>query len=304
MSVRAELHCHNLFSNFHVGEREPPYDCSVSVLGQLEQARLRGIDSVFVTNHNTLDGYAQMLQCKRDHAKFDRIMVYPAEEVTTESGAHILAYGIHEEIPPGLPLQEVLDEIRRQDAVSSAPHPFSLLDAVREDAVHCDMIEVFNSNNVDILSNARAAEFAQSHSMTGVAGSDSHVLSTVGRCTNMVSAQNNLDSMLGAMRRGDIAIEQSEYAGRVETMEHLKYKIQNSRQYIEEYISENYSGYGWLLRLLFRTYDWRPDSALWTLVYRLGVYLMGRVSAKVNVGGADPSFMKERDLASMLRMAM
>ena len=74
----------------------------------------------------------------------------------------------------------MLDEIRRQNGVSSAPHPFSLLDALRGDAVHCDIIEVFNSNNVDVISNARAAEFAASHSMTAVAGSDSHILSTMG----------------------------------------------------------------------------------------------------------------------------
>ena len=276
----------------------------MSVRDQLERAHQQNLDAIFVTNHNTLSGYDNILQCKKDHDKFKDIMVYPGEEVTTDKGAHVLAYGIYDEIPSGLPLQEVLDDIKRQDAVSSAPHPFSLLDAIRQDAIHCDIIEVFNSNNVDVISNARAAEFAAAHSMTGVAGSDSHVLSTVGRCVNAIESQNNLDSVLDSMRHGRIRIEQSDYASCPETLEHLRYKIRNSKQYLEEYISEHYPNSRWLLRLLLHTYSSSPNSILWTLVYKLGVYFMNRVSFKVNVQNSDPSFMKDRNLVDMLRMAI
>ncbi|MCE2508677.1 MAG: PHP domain-containing protein, partial [Nitrosopumilaceae archaeon] len=203
-----------------------------------------------------------------------------------------------------LPLPEVLDEIRRQDGVSSAPHPFSLLDALRGDAAHCDIIEVFNSNNVDAISNARAAEFAASHSMTAVAGSDSHILSTMGRCVNAVHSQNTLDNMLPAIRHGRVDIERSGYALGAETLEHLQYKIRNSRRYLEGYIAEHYPNAAWLLNLLLRVYSARPDSALWAIFYRLGVYLMGRISSKVNEHGVDPDFMRDRNLATMLRMAL
>ena len=271
---------------------------------QLERALQQNLDAIFVTNHNTLSGYDAILKCKKNHSKFQDIMVYPGEEITTDTGAHILAYGIHDEIPPGLPLEVVLDEIHKQDAVSSAPHPFSLLDAIRHDAIHCDMIEVFNSNNIDIISNARAAEFAATHSMTCVAGSDSHVSHTMGRCVNTICSSNDLDSMLDSMRHGRITIEQTGYANRSETLDHLQYKIRNSRQYLEDYIEEHYSSSRWILRLLLHTYSSNPNSILWTLAYRLGVYLMSRVSSKVNQMGADPSFMKNRDLYSMLRMAI
>lgn len=304
MSVRAELHCHNSFSNFHVGENEPPYDCSVSVRDQLEGALRQNLDVLFVTNHNTLSGYDAIVKYKKDHSKFQDITIHPAEEITTDTGAHILAYGIYDEIPAGLQLSVVLDEIRRQDAVSSAPHPFSLLDAMRQDAIQCDMIEVFNSNNVDIISNDRAAEFAAAHSMTGVAGSDSHVSSTIGRCINTIDSSNQLDSLLYAMRHGHVTIQQTGYADCAETLEHLQYKIHNSRQYLENYITEHYSNSRWLLRWLLHTYSSNPDSMLWKPVYKLGVYLMSRVSAKVNREGADPSFMKNRDLSDMLRMAI
>ena len=57
-------------------------------------------------------------------------------------------------------------------------------------------IEVFNSNNVDILSNARASEFALDNDMIQVAGSDSHVLSTLGRCVNVIDSEDNVDDVL------------------------------------------------------------------------------------------------------------
>lgn len=304
LTVRTELHCHNVFSNFHVGAEEPPYDCNVSVRDQLEQARREGLDAIFVTNHNTLSGYDALRECRNSHEKFRHMAVYPAEEITTDTGAHVLAYGVCQEIPPGLPLDQILDAVRDQGAVSSAPHPFSIMDAVRQDAAKCDMIEVFNSNNVDTISNARAFQFAADHSMTGVAGSDSHVLSTVGRCVNLVDSQNNLDDMLRSMKRGRVTIGRSGYVSRSETMEHLRYKIRNSREYLTEYIDSHYPRSAWMLRLLLQAYDSRPDSILWTIFYRLGVYLMSRVSYKINRRGADPEFMKRRDLADMLRMAV
>ncbi|PIW32167.1 MAG: metal-dependent phosphoesterase, partial [Nitrosopumilales archaeon CG15_BIG_FIL_POST_REV_8_21_14_020_37_12] len=168
MPVKTELHCHNSFSNFHVGTEEPPYDCNVSIRDQLDRSHSLGLDAIFVTNHNTLDGYRQLLQYKKDHSKFKNIAVFPAEEITIDTGAHVLAYGIHNEIKSGLTLDELIDEVRKQDGISSAPHPFSLLDALRDDAKKCDMVEVFNSNNVDILSNAKATQFALEHNMIQV----------------------------------------------------------------------------------------------------------------------------------------
>ena len=71
MALRTEFHCHNIYSNNHLGDLEPPFDCSVTISEQLEQAYKAGIDCLFVTNHNTLDGYQQLLEYKNDHKKFD-----------------------------------------------------------------------------------------------------------------------------------------------------------------------------------------------------------------------------------------
>ena len=304
MPINTELHCHNSFSNFHVGEEEPPYDCNISIRDQLERSYNLGLDAIFVTNHNTLDGYHQLLEYKNDHEKFKNIDVFPAEEITIDTGAHVLAYGIYDEIPAGISLEEVIDTVRQQGGVSSAPHPFSLLDALRESAKKCDMVEVFNSNNIDILSNARATQFALDNNMIQVAGSDSHVLSTLGRCVNVIDSENNLDDILRAMKQGKIQISQIGYALQYETLDHLKYKINNSKEYLVDYISEHYPNTKWLLTLLLRIYDSNQNSHMWSLFYKIAIYLMRRISQKINFQNCDPGFMKDRNLTTMFKMAL
>ena len=304
MPIKTELHCHNSFSNFHVGTDEPPYDCDISIRDQLERSYNLGLDAIFVTNHNTLDGYPQLLEYKNDHTKFKNINVFPAEEITTDTGAHVLAYGIHDAISPGISLEGIIDEVNKQGGVSSAPHPFSLLDALRDSAKKCDMVEVFNSNNVDVLSNARATQFALDNKMIQVAGSDSHVLSTLGRCVNVIDSENNLDDILHAMKQGKIEISQTGYALQSETLDHLRYKINNSKEYLVDYISEHYPNAKWLLTLLLRIYDSNQNSHMWALFYKIAIYLMKRISRKINFQNKDSSFMKDRNLTTMFKMAL
>ena len=304
MSIRTELHCHNSYSNFHLGSDDPPYDCDISIRDQLECSLALGLDAIFVTNHNTLDGYSQLLEYRNNHEKFKGISVFPAEEVTTDTGAHVIAYGIREAIPAGLGIDEIIDRVRQQGGVSSAPHPFSLLDALREEAGKCDMVEVFNSNNVDVISNARATQFALDNNMIQVAGSDSHVLSTLGRCVNVIDSEDTLDDVLHGMGHGRVRIEQAGYALQGEVLDHLRYKVNSSREYVREYISEHYPHSKWLLNLMLRIYDADQDSHLWRLFYRIALHFMRRISKKVNYQAMDPAFMKERNLATMFRMAL
>lgn len=302
--LKTELHCHNSFSNFHVGKDEAPYDCDITIPEQLERSHALGLDALFVTNHNTLNGYRQILEYKNDHAKYKAIQVLPAEEITTDTGAHVIAYGISKEIKADLTLEEIIDEIKKQDAVSCAPHPFSLLDALREKAKMCDLVEIFNSNNVDVISNARATKFSLDNRKIGIAGSDSHVLSTLGRCVNLVESENTLDDVLYAMKHSRITIQNTGYAHEKETLEHIKYKINNSKDYLAEYIREHYPNSQWMFSLLLRMYDLNQNSYLWSLIYKMSVYLMRRISKKINLLDYDVSPLKNRNIADMLRMAI
>ena len=302
--LRAELHCHNVFSNGHVGSLEPIHDCNVTIPQQLEQAYLAGLNVLFVTNHNTVDGYKQMLEYKKNHQKFDELKVYPAEEVTTNNEAHVLVYGIDHVIKSGLSLHEILDEAKKQNAVTVAPHPFSLLDALRDDSIYCDLFEVFNSSNVDVYSNLRAKNFASERDLHVVAGSDSHVRSTIGRSTNLIHSENKLDSVIDAMKHHNVSIENTEYVQPKEALEHIRYKIQNSAFFIDKYTSQFYPRALWPIKLLYKLYMIDPEGIFWNIFYRISIVALRRISRKINFEGYDHRLFRERNLVNILKMAI
>lgn len=300
--LKTELHCHNIFSNGHVGVLEPIPDSNVTIIKQLEQAHLVGLDALFVTNHNTIDGYRQILEYKKNHKKFDSLKVYPGEEVTTDNESHVLVYGIDHSIKPGLSLHEILDEAKKQDAITIAPHPFSLLVALREDSIYCDLFEVFNSSNVDVYSNLKAKKFAKEKSLHVVAGSDSHVQSTIGRSTNLIYSENNLDSVIAAMKHNKITIENTGYVQPKEALEHIRYKIQNSAFFIEKYTSQFYPRALLPIKLLYKLYMINPEGIFWNMFYRMSIAALKRISRKINFEGYDYRLFRERNLANILKM--
>lgn len=302
--LRVELHCHNEFSNFQLGVKETPYDCGVTIQEQLEQAYKTGLDAFFITNHNTLDGYNLLLEYKENHEKFKKIRVYPGEEITTDTGIHVLAYGLTDTIRAGKSIEEIFDIVKTQGAISCAPHPFGLNNGLREKAILCDLIEVFNSNNVDRYSNLRASHFAKSNKMIEVAGSDSHVASTLGRCINMIESENTLDDILYSMRKGKICIANTGYITSKEMIEHAKYKIENSKNDIIRYIKENHPHLTGLCCFLIRAFESNPNSMIWTAVYKVAVHLTTKLSNKINFKNQDYNILYERNLKAILPMIL
>lgn len=304
VGLKIELHCHNEFSNFHLGPRETPYDCGVTVKEQLERAFETGLDAFFITNHNTLNGYSSLIEYKENHSKYDNIKVYPGEEITTDKGIHVLAFGLHDTINDGQTIDEILDIIRRQGAVSCAPHPFGLSNGLRELSSLCDLIEVFNSNNVDRYSNLRALHFARANKMIEVAGSDSHVASTMGRCINLIDAENRLDDVLSAMKRGKVRIGSTGYTTSKEMIEHARYKIQNSKDEIITYFRENHPHLTGLCTFLINAFESNPNSVVWTTTYKVAVYVITRLSNKINFKNHDYNILYERNLRAILPMIL
>ena len=300
--LRTELHCHNVFSNGHVGELEPPCDCNVTINEQLKKSLDSKLDVLFVTNHNTLDGFKQMINYKNNHAKFSHLSVYPAEEITTDKEAHVLVYGLNEEIKPNQTIDEILDAAKSQDAVTIAPHPFSLIDALRDDSLKCDLFEVFNSSNIDIYSNKKAEIFAKEHNLITIAGSDSHIASTIGRCTNLINSENNLDDILYAMKKGKISIEKMEYVKRREVLEHIQYKIENSKEYIDQYVNEFYPKYLGLFNQMYKLYMITRKSFIWDIAFKLAIFGLRRISYKINFEGHDPYAFRTRDIPTITKM--
>jgi len=300
--LRTELHCHNMYSNDHLGDLEPPFDCDVSIAAQLEQSLEAELDILFVTNHNTLNGYKQMLEYKENHEKFSKLKIYPAEEITTDKESHVLVYGISEEIKPNQTLDEIIDAVKSQGAVTVAPHPFSLIDALREDSIKCDLFEVFNSSNIDIFSNKKAEIFAKENNLDVIAGSDSHVVSTIGRCTNLIESENSLDDVISALVKKRISIENTGYVSRNEILQHIQYKIENSKEYIDWYVREFYPKFISLFNISHKFYMSTRRNYFWNIVYKLAVFSLKRISYKINFEGYDPYAFRTRDIPTITRM--
>lgn len=298
--LNAELHCHNIYSNFHTGKLDTPYDSSTGIIEQLEQSLRNKLDLIFITNHNTLYGYNQMISYKNNHDKYNSIQIYPAEEITTSTGEHLLVYGIHNAIKPGLTVEETLDEAHVQNAISSAPHPFGIIDSLRDKSTYCDLIEIFNSNNIDIFSNVKAMLFADEHKIIPVCGSDSHIKSTIGRCMNKIESVNKLDDILYAMKHGKIKIQKTDYIKEYEMLNYLKYKINNSKDYIANYVSKNYSKFKLIFHLLEKSYQYNMDNNLWALFYKISIIALQNISFKINFCDFDIASIKNRNLKSLM----
>jgi hypothetical protein len=300
--LRTELHCHNVYSNGHVGNLEPPFDSNVTINEQLEKSLESKLDILFVTNHNTLDGFKQITEYKNNHEKFSNLEIYPAVEITTDKEAHVLVYGLNDEIKSNQSIDEIIDAAKAQDAVTIAPHPFSLVDALRDDSLKCDLFEVFNSSSVDIHSNKKAEIFSKEHNLLTTVGSDSHISSTIGRCTNMIDAQNNLDDVIYAMKKGRISIEKTEYITNSEVLEHIRYKIENSKEYIDQYVNEFYPKHSWLFNMMYKSYMFTKKSILWDVVFKIALFGLRRISYKINFEGYDPYVFRTRDIPAITKM--
>lgn len=143
-------------------------------------ARRKGIDRLMITDHNTIAG-------ARAAQNLDPGLVIVGEEIMSTRGEILAAY-VTEEIPAGLPPQEVIRRLREQGAFISVSHPFDRFRSgawkeadLLEILPLVDAIEIFNSRCMLPGFNRQARRFAETHNIPGTVGSDAHAAFEVGR---------------------------------------------------------------------------------------------------------------------------
>lgn len=186
-----EFHCH---TNASKDSLTPPAKL-------IAEARRKGLGRLIVTDHNTIAG-ARLAQA------LDPGLVIVGEEIMTTKG-EILAAFVQEEIPPGLPPQEVIRRLRDQGAFISVSHPFDSMRAggwkepdLLEILPLVDAIEVFNSRCMRPDFNRQAREFAEKHNIPGTVGSDAHAAFEVGRSVLKVEPFNGPEELRRVIRAG------------------------------------------------------------------------------------------------------
>lgn len=180
---KTELHCHSAASP----------DSLVKVKDLIKVAKLRGLQRLAITDHNTIRGalYAQSL---------DPELIIVGEEILTTKG-ELLAFFVTKEIPRGLTPLEAIKRLRDQNAFISVSHPYDRLrhgwelEDLLEITPLVDAIEIFNARSFTAAINDQAKEYACVNNLGGTVGSDAHSLVEVGRSYQLLSPFTDAETM-------------------------------------------------------------------------------------------------------------
>lgn len=142
-------------------------------------ARTADLDGIAITDHDTLEGYADVAALAPDE-----LTVIPGVEVTTSQG-HLLALDVAE-VPPQEDPVSVIDDVHRQGGVAVLSHPFDRLrehytENLDEIGARVDGVEAVNSRCLLPRFNDAARSFADAHDTAVTGGSDAHFPREVGR---------------------------------------------------------------------------------------------------------------------------
>jgi hypothetical protein len=196
--LSVELHAHSARS----------YDGRDPVEDLLARARTAGLDALAVTDHDEIDASLDAVALAPDYG----LVGIPGMEISSAAG-HVLALGIEELVPAGLPFDATLDRIRDHGGVAIVPHPFQTSrhgvarHVSRDQLASADAIEVYNSRLLTGLANRKAERFADRRDLPMTAGSDAHIAEMVARAVTEVDTdERSPDAILDAVRAGRTSV--------------------------------------------------------------------------------------------------
>ncbi len=185
MLLKLDLHVHTSRSQ----------DASTDPQAVAEIVRSRGLDGVAVTEHDLFMPLES-----------DRILVIPGIEVSSKEG-HILGLGGTMPVPRGLDVKRTIELLHEHGFLVVIPHPYDRsspgLDPLRLGS-NMDAIETINSSMIPFYSCKKKAEnAARTLGLPMVAGSDSHIPSTIGDAYTLVDVVSpTVEGVLESIRSG------------------------------------------------------------------------------------------------------
>ena len=161
--LKVDLHMHTHFSR----------DSGAPSESIVKRCIKTGLNYIAVTDHNTIRG-AQEVQ---NIAPFPVII---GEEIRSSEG-DITGLFLKEDVPKGLSPMVTVEAIKAQGGLVMVPHPFDRLrpsaikyEALQQIRPYVDILEAFNSHNLLMRDNERAAAFSREFGLIPAAVSDSH----------------------------------------------------------------------------------------------------------------------------------
>jgi predicted metal-dependent phosphoesterase TrpH len=204
-----DLHCHTNGS----------FDSLSDPAAAMRAASSRGLTHLAITDHDRIETAMRA----RDGAPTG-LTIIVGSEVKTRDGDLICLF-LDRAIPPGLPAAEAIAAARDQGGLVGIPHPFdrfrgSLLNDRRlEDlAGEVDWVETWNARVVGRGGNERAAAFAQSHRLPGVAVSDAHTTLEIGVAYSVMHGDpSTAAGLLAALGSTELVPGRASYVARAIT---------------------------------------------------------------------------------------
>ncbi len=187
--MRLDLHVHSTHSR----------DGTASPGDIVRRCRQLGLAGLAITDHNAIEGSLEASALGRAEG----LLVVTGSEISSSDG-HVLAYGIREVIPRGLPAAETVDRIRAVGGVAVAAHPVrfpSGLGLEVAERVGFDGLEVLNGGS-SARANRSAMSLAERLGRPQTGGSDAHRLREVGRSYTSIENVFTEDQVLDSMRKG------------------------------------------------------------------------------------------------------
>ena len=185
-TIRVDLHTHT---------RHSP-DASLSPAELVQRARDAGLDRIAVTDHGEIEGALEARELAPD-------LVIVGEEIRCAGWTELIGLFLSERIPMGLPLEEVVERIRDQDAVVYAPHPYAYPFRpgwhLRRAISVADVVEVFNARAFLSVWTRTADSAARARALPRAAGSDAHFPSEVGRAHTEMASFSSAFGFLAAV---------------------------------------------------------------------------------------------------------
>jgi len=180
-------------------------DSRTPVAVQALAIKAAGLDVVFATDHNTIEGALRLRELASE-----KLRVIVGEEVSSSDG-EIIGLFLEKPIPRDLSAEDTIARIHEQGGIASVPHPFSRnrLYHLKAGALErvwrsIDCIEVFNAREAFMADNRRAEAFAKERGIPGAVGSDAHRSSEIGRAWIEVDEFSGRDDLVSALRGGTV----------------------------------------------------------------------------------------------------
>ena len=196
--LSVELHAHSELS----------YDGRDPVELLLEQAEAVGLDALAVTDHDEIEASLSAAARAREHD----LVGIPGMEVSSAAG-HVLALGVEELVPAGLPFEETVEHVCELGGIAVVPHPFQssrhgvAAHVTSAQLASADAIEVYNSRLFTGRANRQAERFAEAHDLPMTAGSDAHIAEMIGQAVTEVDAYHrSAEGILDAIREGRTSV--------------------------------------------------------------------------------------------------